>query len=552
MTVERAQPRPPLATELPSGAQQLTRALREAGIEVCFANPGTTEVAILGALEAQRDIRVVLCLFEGVATGAADGFGRMAGRPALTLLHCGPGLANGAANLHNARRARTPVVNLVGDHPGWHAAEDPPLASDIESLARPVSDWVRRASSADSLAGDAREAVLAASGSPGGVATLIVPADCQWSRVSAVSAVSAATAGAPAGIARPRAPIAVTDQRIRRTAQVLERHTTRAVLLLGGSALGARSLESAARIAARTGARLMCTSFPARLEQGGGLPRLERVPYIAEVADAMFEDTEVVVLVDAPEPVRYFADETRRTRLVPDHVGLETFARPCEAVDHALAQLADRLGAPAFQAEAVTPAAPPRGPLSGHTVALALAATLTEHAVVIDEGVSIAGAFLRVCEAAPRHSYLALTGGACGQGLPLAVGAALACPARKVVALVGDGSAMYTVQALWTQARHALDIVTLIYANDGYRILEAELAHRVGAASSSLAFGASSIDWVGLAHSLGVPASRATTADELVGALRRAMSDRGPRVIEVRVARAPARREPPTKGDPHG
>ena len=542
MTAEPAEIRLSLPTEATSGAQQLVGVLCENGIDRGFVNPGTTEVAILGALEAQRAMRVVLCLFEGVATGAADGFGRMAGRPALTLMHGGPGLANGAANLHNARRAHTPVVNLVGDHPGWHAAEDPPLASDIESLARPVSDWVRRVSSADTIAGDAREAVLAASQAPGRVATLIVPADCQWSRARA------ANAGALVSVVGRHASIAVADQRIRRVAQVLDRHTTRAVLLLGGSALGARPLESAARIAARTGLRLMCTSFPARLEQGGGLPRIERVPYIAEVADAMFEDTEVVVLAGAPEPVRYFADETGRTRLLPEHVGLEILGRPFEAVADALEQLADRLRAPTFKGEVVPRAQPPRGALSGHTVALALATTLPEQAVVVDEGVSIAGAFLRVCEGAPRHSYLALTGGACGQGLPLALGAAIACPERKVVALVGDGSAMYTVQALWTQAQHALDIVTVIHANDGYRILEAELAHRVGAASQSLAFGTSSIDWVGLAQSLGVPASRATTAEELVGALRRATSGHGPRLIEVRAAPHP----PATKGDIHG
>ncbi len=494
---------------------------------------------ILGALEAQKEMRVVLCLFEGVATGAADGFGRMAGRPAVTLMHCGPGLANGAANLHNARRAHTPVVNLVGDHPGWHGAEDPPLASDIASLARPVSDWVRRVSSADTIAGDVREAIVAATGVPGRVATLIVPADCQWGRVDA---------GALASIAGPPAPMTVDDSRIRRMAQILERHAAHAVLLLGGNALSARSLESAARIAAKTGARLICTSFPARLEQGGGLPRIERLPYIAEVADALFEDTEIVVLVDAPEPVRYFADETRRTRLIPEHAGVEIFARPFEAVEEALAQLADRLRAPAFEGEISAPARLPRGVLSGHTVASALAATLPEHAVVVDEGVSIAGAFLRVCEGAPRHSYLALTGGACGQGLPLALGAAIARPERKVIALVGDGSAMYPVQALWTQAQHALDIVTVVYANDGYRILEAELAHRTGGASSSLAFGNASIDWVGLSQSLGVSASRVTSADDLVTALRHAMSERGPRLIEVRAAPQAAK----AKGAIHG
>lgn len=542
MRVAVAETRTSPSTESRNGAQQLAWVLRESGVDCCFANPGTTEVALLGALEAHAGIRIVLCLFEGVATGAADGFGRMAGRPALTLLHCGPGLANGAANLHNARRAHTPVINLVGDHPGWHAVEDPPLASDIESLARPVSDWVRRVASADTIAGDAREAVVAATGAPGRVVTLIVPADCQWSPASRWNG------GAPASVLGRHASMPIAEQRIRRVAQVLERHATRAVLLLGGDALGVRSLESAARIAARIGVRLMCTSFPARMEQGGGLPQLERVPYIAEAADAVFEDTEVAVLAGAPEPVRYFTDETRRTRLIPEHVGLETLAGPCDAVEDALEQLADRLRAPAFEGDVAPRAQPPRGGLSGHTVALALAATLPEHAVVVDEGVSIAGTYLRVCDGAPRHTYLALTGGSCGQGLPLALGAAIACPGRKVVALVGDGSAMYTFQALWTQAQLGLDIVTVIYANDGYRILEAEFAHRVGAASRSLAFGTSTIDWVGLAQSLGVPASRATTAEELVGALRRATTGRGPRLIEVRTVPHP----PPTRGDIHG
>jgi acetolactate synthase-1/2/3 large subunit len=539
MTAEVVESHRSLPTD---GAQQLALVLRRSGIDHCFANPGTTEVAILSALEAQQGMRVVLCLFEGVATGAADGFGRMAGRPALTLMHCGPGLANGAANLHNAWRAHTPIVNLIGDHPDWHAAEGPPLASDVESFARPVSHWVRRVSSADTAAGDAHEAVLTACRAPGRVATLIVPADCQWNRASS------APAGAPPSSVGPYGSIAVADQRIRRLAQVLDRRATRAVLLLGGSALKARSLRSAARIAARTGVHLMCISFPARLEQGGGLPRIERVPYIADVADALFEDVEVVVLAGAAEPIRYFADETGRTRLLPEHVGVETLARPFEAVDNALEQLADRLRAPSFEAHIVPRPQPPRGALPGHAVALALAATLPEQAVVVDEGVSIAGAYLRVCEGAPRHSYLALTGGACGQGLPLALGAAIACPERKVIALVGDGSAMYTVQALWTQAQHALEIVTVIYANDGYRILEAELAHRTGAVSASLGFGKSSIDWVGLAQSLGVPACRVATADELVNALRRATSEHGPRLIEVRAAP----HAPPIKGEFHG
>ncbi|MBV8632509.1 MAG: acetolactate synthase large subunit [Silvibacterium sp.] len=523
--------RTPCRTGDSQGARRLASTLRQGGVDHCFANPGTTEIAILTALEAQNGMKVVLCLSEGVVTGAADGFGRMSGRPALTLMHCGPGFANGVANLHNARRACSPIVNLIGDHPDWHAIVDPPLASDVESLARPVSDWVRRASSAETVAYDAHEALSVASRNPGRVATLIVPSDCQWSHANSAFVL-------PPPSTNGNQPALIADQRIRRFTRLLEQYSDRAVLLLGGGGLSASALESAARIASHTGVRLMCTGFPARMEQGGGLPQIERIPYIAAAAEALFEDVELVVLAGTPEPVRYFADETRCTRLIPEHVGIDTLATSLEAVDTALEQLANQLRAHAFKPSVASPVEPPRGRLSGHTVALALAATLTEQAVVVDEGVSIAGSYLRICEGTPRHSYLSLTGGACGQGLPLAVGASIASPERRVVAIVGDGSAMYTIQALWTQAKHALDITTVIYANDGYRILEAELTQRMGVTSPSVLFGKSSIDWTGLARSFGVPASRADTAEELVTALREAMARTGPTLIEARATQS--------------
>ena len=169
-----------------NGAQALARTLADSGVEVCFSNPGTSEMHFVAGLDAVPQLHGVLCLFEGVATGAADGYGRMAGRPAATLLHLGPGLANGLANLHNARRAATPLVNVVGEHATYHKRFDAPLESDIDSLARPVSHWIRRPARAADVAADAAQAVAAALGPPGGVATNI-----------------AGMHGAPAGIGSP-------------------------------------------------------------------------------------------------------------------------------------------------------------------------------------------------------------------------------------------------------------------------------------------------------------------------------------------------------------
>ncbi|MDQ3470016.1 MAG: thiamine pyrophosphate-binding protein, partial [Actinomycetota bacterium] len=164
-----------------NGAQAMIRTLVDCGVTTCFANPGTSEMHFVAALDAVEEMRAVLGLFEGVATGAADGYARMTGTPAATLLHLGPGLGNGLANLHNARRAATPMVNIVGDHALGHARFDAPLQSDIDTVARNVSAWIGRPTSPAELGGATAEAVAAASTPPGQVATLILPADVSWS-----------------------------------------------------------------------------------------------------------------------------------------------------------------------------------------------------------------------------------------------------------------------------------------------------------------------------------------------------------------------------------
>ena len=510
-----------------NGAQALIRALAGSGVDVCFSNPGTSEMHFVAGLDAVPQLRGVLCLFEGVATGAADGYGRMTGRPAATLLHLGPGLANGLANLHNARRAATPVVNVVGEHATYHKRFDAPLESDIDALARAVSHWIRRPARTADVAADAAEAVAAALGPPGGVATLILAADVSWS------------GGAePAPPVPPRGPSVVPDPVIGEAAGAL-RGGGASVILLGGAALRRPGLEAASRIAAATGARLLGETFPARLERGAGLPGLERLAYLAEFAQAQLAGTQQLILAGARAPVSFFAYPGLPSSLVPGGCQVHTLARPGEDVCGALASLAERVAPQARpQPQPAHRPALPGGGLTAETAAAVIGALLPEGAIVSDEantsGLSLPGA----TAGAPPHDWLTLTGGAIGQGLPVATGAAVACPDRSVLALDSDGSAMYTIQALWTQAREGLDVTTVIFSNRRYAILDLEL-HRVGAvaggdaARSLLDLSRPDLDFSALARGMGVPAARAASAGEFAEELQRALAEPGPHLIEA-------------------
>jgi acetolactate synthase-1/2/3 large subunit len=511
-----------------NGAQTLIRTLVGCGVDVCFANPGTSEMHFVAALDDVPEMRAVLGLFEGVVTGAADGYGRMAGRPAATLLHLGPGLGNGIANLHNARRARTPVVNVVGDHATTHLAYDPPLTSDIESLARPVSRWFRLSATALGLAADAVEAVQGAWGGPGGVATLVVPADLSWQE-----------AGEPASGHPRRVLETVGADAVAQAAKAL-RSEEPAVLLVGGDAVRAPGLLAASRIAGATGAKLLCETFPARIERGAGLPSVERLGYLAEFTIAQLEGARHLVLAGATAPVSFFAYPGLPGYLVPEGCEVQTLATASDDVAEALEALADSVGAPPDGANLQHPARPerPTGALNAQTVGAAIGALLPEGAVVSDEG-NTSGLFVSGATAgAPRHDWLCLTGGAIGQGLPLATGAAVACPDRKVLCLEADGSAMYTLQSLWTQAREGLDVTTVVFNNGSYAILELELS-RVGAgdpgprARGMLDLTRPDLDFVALASGMGVPAWRATTADDFTAQLERALSTPGPALVEA-------------------
>ncbi len=514
-----------------NGAESLIRTARAAGVEVCFSNPGTTEMHLVQALDAVPGVRAVLGTFEGVCTGAADGYARMADRPAMTLLHLGPGLANGLANLHNARRAHSPVLSVVGDHATWHLASDPPLASDIESLARPMSSWVRTSATAKDVSRDCAEAIAAASSPPGGVATLAVPGDCAWGEAG--DGIARASARAPEPF----------DSRALDTAAAALRSGEPSLILLGGPGLREAGLRVASRIAAHSGARLASETFVARIERGGGLPAVERVPYFPEQAAEFLKGFAHLILVGARDPVNFFGYPNSGSRPRAPGCALHALALPGQDVNGALDALAGAVHAPqgaALPGPAGRPARP-TGVLSPSTLGAALAALQPEGAIVVDEAATSGGGYGFVSGGCPRHSLLGLTGGAIGQGLPCATGAAVACPDRRVISFQADGSALYTVQALWTQAREGLNVTTVICANREYRILRVELAradisHPGKAAKSLTSLGDPAVDWVSLARGFGVPAIKVETAEALATGLERALAEPGPALIEAVLA----------------
>ena len=508
-----------------NGAQALINTLVDGGVDVCFANPGTSEMHFVAALDTVPRMRGVLALFEGVATGAADGYARMADRPAAVLLHLGPGLGNGLANLHNARRARVPMVVVVGDHATYHKKYDAPLESDIDALAGTVSGWVRRTAAVTDIGADAADAI-AASRSGSQISTLILPADVSWS-----------DGAHPAGVL-PVHPAGADPLLAPAVLEVL-RSGEPTVLMLGGDATRGPGLAAAARIAEATGARLLCETFPARLERGAGVPAIERLAYFAEAATAQLDGAKHLVLAGAKSPVSFFAYPGMPSDLVPAGCEVHVLAGHLGAAD-ALAALADDV-APGTVAPVAAASRPvlPTGALTSASAADVIGALLPERAIVVDESNTSGVMLPQATAGAPAHDWLTLTGGAIGYGIPAAVGAAVAAPDRPVLCLQSDGSAMYTISGLWTQARENLNVTTVLYDNSAYDILRIEL-QRVGAGSAPgpkaldlLDLSRPTMDFVKLAEGMGVPARRVRTAEELADALRGALAEPGPHLIDA-------------------
>jgi acetolactate synthase-1/2/3 large subunit len=510
-----------------NGADALISTFVANEVTACFANPGTSEMQFVSALDRNPQMRPVLCLFEGVATGAADGYGRMADKPACTLLHLGPGYGNGLANLHNGRRAFSPVVNVIGDHATYHRQYDAPLASDIAAIASANSIWVKSADSPDAVAGLAAEAVAASLTPPCGSASLILPADSAWLE----------TTTAPVIAQKPQRP-APSGEAVDAAARAI-RAAKKPVVLIGGQACRAEGLKEAARLQA-AGVQVFSDTFVARQPRGAGAFAPRRVQYFGEMALAEFEGVDLMVFAGTTQPVAFFAYPNRPSVLVPETATPISLADRAEDAIAGLAALADALGAPkAGPAQPLKlPDAAPSGPLSPQLAGISVARHLPEGAIVCDDSVTSGGGVAVPSMTARPHEVLALTGGAIGAGLPLAVGAAVACPDRKVVSLNGDGAAMYTVQALWTIARENLDVTAIVFANNTYRILNIEMM-RTGAgaagpqAAKLLELGDPAIDWVSVAKGLGVPAVRCATAEEFEAAFAAAMAQRGPMFIEA-------------------
>jgi acetolactate synthase-1/2/3 large subunit len=512
-----------------NGAESLLKSLVASDVNVVFGNPGTSEMHFVAALDAVKEMRPVLGLQENVVTGAADGYARMAGKPAATLLHLGPGLANGLSNLHNARRASSPIVNIVGDHASTHSRYDAPLASDIVGFARPVSDWVHSSTSARSVGADAARAVRAARQAPGQISTLILPADTAWDVAEDVAA--------PLPL-ETRAQVA--DSTVDRVASAMRR-SSKTVLLVRGEALRGEGLIAAGKVAAKTGARLVCDTFAPRIERGDQRVQVERLPYFGEHAVEFLAGTELLVLVGARAPVSFFAYPDKPSWLTPDGCDITVLAHPHEDGVAALKALTDALDARSAM-ERVVELQPvtlsPDGALDAKSIAQTVAKYLPKNAILADEGVSSTLPYYDIFDNAAPHDFLNLTGGAIGSMMAVSTGASVACPDRKVVTLVGDGSAMYTVQSLWTQARENLDVVTVVYANRGYKVLNNEL-RRVGApadgrgASAMFELGTPSLDWVSIGQGLGVAAVRTESRRAFEEAFASAMERRGPCVIEA-------------------
>jgi acetolactate synthase I/II/III large subunit len=513
-----------------NGAESIVGTLIGAGVDVCFANPGTSEIHLVAGLDKQDGLWPVLCLHESVATGAADGYGRMAEKPALTLLHLGAGLANGLANLHNAKRARTPVVNIVGGHATFHDRyPESPLASDIEGFARPVSAWVHRTADVTTAAADAARAVEAALKPPGQIATLIVPADVSWAE------------GGQAAAARPRPRKAVVaNAAIDQVAGALARGGT-ASILMRGEALKERGLTAAGRIAARTGARLVYDTLVPRIQRGAGRVKAERIPYFPEAAADFFRETGLLILVGAAAPVSIFGSPDTPSWSAPEGCQIIHLAHADEDGVAALEALAEAIGAATNRADTAELALPILSggmSLSAESVGQVVAFHLPENAIIVDETVSSGHMLQPITATARPHDHLSIGGGAIGWALAAATGAAVACPGRKTICLHGDGGAAMALQALWTQARENLNITTVIFSNRSYTILNMEMEragfHNIGSRAQSLFdLTRPTLDWVKLAEGLGVEGSRAESVGAFSDQFASALRSNGPRLVEA-------------------
>ena len=508
-----------------NGAECVIKAAKDSGVEVCFANPGTTELPLVVALDTVEGIRPVLGLFEGVCTGAADGYARMLQKPAMVLLHLGPGLANGIANLHNAKRAHSRIVTVVGEHSTWHRPFDPPLAMDIESLAKSVSGWNRTCSSSDLLGQDMADAIEATE--IGQIATLIVPFDLQTKKC-----------GDSMVIPHTQEKRSIGKDTVKSAAALL-RGSKKAALVLGNNYIGKKELMVAASIKQACGCDLITENFPAHIERGAGLPDVSRIAYLPEMAIDMLSKYEVFVFIGAKEPVSFFGYEGIPANFLKEEQRKIHLSKHNQDLLEVLNALADELDAPKILNPGILTSLKrpeiPTGNLDSGKICSIIAALQPEGAIVVEEAITTGLMYYYITSSVPFFSLLTLTGGSLGQGAPCAVGAAIACPDRPVINFQADGAGMYTLQALWTEAREGLNVTTLICSNRSYDILKVEYG-RLGVSpgkSGSHLTDLAGIDWVNLGKGMGVPSVKVTTAEDLARELGKALNEQGPNLIQI-------------------
>ncbi len=511
-----------------NGADLVMKTAAEAGVTVCFSNPGTTEMPLVAALDNIRQMRGVLSLFEGVCTGAADGYARMSGQPAMTLLHLGPGLGNGLANLHNARRAHSPMLNIIGDHATWHRPGDPLLNMDIEAVAGAVSGWQRTASALSDLSGDTADAITAARS--GKIATLVMPHDLQ---------------GAEAGdlpVAASAVPPVVHDEASVEAAARILSAGKKSALILGGRALNKQGLLAAARIRKAFGCDLLAETFPARMDLGAGLPEIMKIPYLPEMALEILKPYEIFILAGARAPIAFFGYPGLPGRLTTDSQKIVPVSRTDADADKALERLAAAVNAPQLS-NTDLPAGSnrppmPSGKLDAQKACAVVAGLQPENAIVVEEAVTVGMGYYSQIAGCPPFTVLGITGGAIGQGPPCAVGAAIACPDRPVINFEADGSAMYTIQSLWTQSRENLNVTTLICNNRSYDILKLEMA-RAGNSepgpNAARLTDLSGIDWVKMGEAMGVSSVAVSSVEGMADTLKAALAENGPHLIELQL-----------------
>ena len=513
-----------------TGAEMILKTAADAGVEICFANPGTTELPLVAAFDTVKNIRPVLGLFEGVCTGAADGYGRIKQKPAMTVLHLGPGFANGIANLHNARRARSPVLNIIGEHTTWIRPYDPPLNMDIAPLALTVSGWQKESTSADQLSHDTADAIAASL--YGQIATMIVPADHQSATCNTDS------------IRLPEFKFDAVDEEKITHACALIKKAEKPALILGGLALRLPGLAAAAQIKAKTGCDLLMITFPSYFDAGAGLPVLKRIPYFPGQAQKLLGNYDAFVLVGATEPVAFFGYSGGTTSFLPENAPRLRIDTDRQDAGCVLAALASALGPATGQSELhpilaqyATPPLP-EGSLNSQKMCAAIAALQPEHCIVVEEGVSSGAFYYTHSPYLKPYSHMTLTGGAIGMGMPLALGAALAAPDCQVIDIQADGSAMYTLQALWSQAHEKTKVITVICSNRKYFTIELECL-RAGyktlgkEASSLMKLDQPTLDWVSLSRGMGVPAASVNTAEAFIREFQAALKEPGPYLIEA-------------------